>query len=106
MIVLPIRDGDWEMPIQFETVLRDHYYDVPEEMTKAKVWLLANPHRKPTIKGVRRFCVNWLNRGKKLRPVTAPVSSKSVYLTEPVQIDVDTSRKHLEAIKARIRRVA
>ena len=81
MIKLWVRGKDepWEMPRDFEFELRAAYYEVPEQMLKAQLWTLANPQRRPTVRGVKRFVVNWLSRSAKLKPV--PESSNSVAFT-------------------------
>ena len=79
MIRLPLKDGrEWTMPPEFEKLLMEQYHDVPEEMRKAMIWLEANPHRRKTLRGIRQFCVNWLNNAGKLRPATATQKSLSI----------------------------
>jgi len=72
MIRLPLKgikdseDSEWSMPMGFELQLRDTYCNLPEEMAKARMWLIANPQRRPTARGIRRFVVNWMNRDPRL----------------------------------------
>ena len=71
------------MPDEFEKLLMEQYFDVSTEMRKAMIWLEANPHRRKTARGIRQFCVNWLNNAGKLRP--ALTTSNSLMRTESTQ---------------------
>jgi hypothetical protein len=101
-IKLPLRDGDdWEMPPSFEMELNDHFMDVQTELSKARLWLLANPHRRKTKRGIRTFCLNWLNRAGKIRPAIAkPVSL--VRIEAP--INREEGREKLAQLRALIHR--
>jgi hypothetical protein len=83
VVRLPLKDGrEWQMPPEFEKLLMEQYFDVPTEMRKAMIWLEANPQRRKTLRGIRQFCVNWLNNAGKLRPATAPQNSLSIQRVE------------------------
>lgn len=111
MIRLETREGEWECPMQFELVLREKY-DVPsllKEINKMQLWLIANNgsdggrDRRPKIKGVRRFMVNWLNKECPLKPPLAIEVQKSLHFQGPPP-DRDKARGHLEAIKGMLKR--
>ena len=38
--------------------------DVTQELMKMAAWLDANPKRRKTERGIKAFCVNWLNRSQ------------------------------------------
>ena len=38
---------------------------VRREANLARAWLLANPRRRKTVRGMDRFLVNWFNRAQK-----------------------------------------
>ena len=98
----PLRDGtDWELPPSFEQELNEYFMDVAQELSKARLWLLANPHRQKTKTGMRRYCLNWLNRAGKIRPALhKPVSI--VRMEQP--IDREAGKERLAALKAMIHR--
>lgn len=48
--------------------------NVPQEFSKARTWVLANPHRKLT----QRFFANWVNRAKlDVRTMSAPLEQQA-----------------------------
>ena len=98
----PLRNGEqWELPPTFEQELNEHFHDVQQELAKARLWLVANPHRQKTAIGMRRYCLNWLNRAGKLRPSLAkPVSI--VRTEQPV--NREAGKEKLAALKAMIHR--
>ena len=38
--------------------------DVTYELRKMREWLIANPTRKKTLRGIRKFIINWLGRAQ------------------------------------------
>jgi hypothetical protein len=62
--------------------------DVRQQIASARQWLLANPSRRKTKRGMRRFVVSWLDRrqneGRTLpsRPSTGPPPGKRMNVVE------------------------
>lgn len=56
--------GQWRVPPEFYGMLKRSYQtlDVDHELRKAYAWLMANPGKRKTSRGMTRFLVNWLNR--------------------------------------------
>jgi hypothetical protein len=56
--------GQWRVPPEFYGTLKTSYHtvDVDRELRKAYAWLVANPSKRKTARGMSRFLVNWLNR--------------------------------------------
>lgn len=68
---LPLDDGtNWEVPASFQRELVEVYsgFDLSDEFAKMKAWLIGNPDRRKTKRGVKRFIVNWLNKAFDGRP--------------------------------------
>jgi hypothetical protein len=63
----PVKGGEW-YPLEagYLVALQSHYpaLDVAAECLKARDWLDANPRRRKTWRGMRRFLVGWLNHAK------------------------------------------
>ena len=64
--------------------------DVVAEIRRAYEWILANPDRRKTAKGMRRFLFNWLSRA---------VDSRSTSRAPPGPVLSDLERRNLEATK-------
>ena len=56
--------GEWALTLAQVDIWRDLYptINVFDECRKAKAWLLANPSRRKTPRGMPPFLVNWLNK--------------------------------------------
>ena len=52
--------------------------DVGQEMRRMRVWLLANPQKRKTARGVRSFVVRWLGKARDGAKRVAPDGSKVV----------------------------
>ena len=65
--------------------------DVVSEIRKAYEWILANPDRRKTAKGMRRFLFNWLSR--------AVDGRRSTSRAPPGPVLSDLERRNLEATK-------
>ena len=64
---LPLIDGtSFEVTEQYFNELAGLYLgvDVDEQFRIIKAWLLANPTRRKTRKGIQRFITNWLTRAQ------------------------------------------
>ena len=63
VITLPMRDGR-EFEVSEKLVMElDPLYpavDVPQTLREMKGWLLGNPERRKTRKGMMRFITRWL----------------------------------------------
>lgn len=63
LITLPLRTGgDFEVRRSLVAELEPlcPAVDVPLTLTEMKLWLVGNPDRRKTPKGIRRFITNWL----------------------------------------------
>ncbi|WP_297029094.1 hypothetical protein, partial [Thermogutta sp.] len=65
--------------------------DVVYEIRKAYEWILANPDRRKTAKGMRRFLFNWLSR--------AADGRRSASRAPPNPLVSDLERRNLEATR-------
>jgi len=65
--------------------------DVVAEIRRAYEWILANPDRRKTAKGMRRFLFNWLSR--------AVDGRRSTSRAPPGPVLSDLERRNLEATK-------
>jgi hypothetical protein len=76
--VFPCRSGEWEAPTidVAEWELAYPRLDVGAELTRACVWLDANPGRRKTQTGMRRFLVAWLARTEDKRSRANPPPTK------------------------------
>lgn len=75
----PTDGPDWELSEEQLATFCETYptLNVVRECQKASLWLMVNPSRRKTAKGMPRFLVNWLNRAEGLQPkarVQAPVN--------------------------------
>lgn len=63
LITFPLREGG-EFPVTTDLVAELEplcpAVDVPETLKEMKLWLVGNPDRRKTRKGIRRFIANWL----------------------------------------------
>jgi len=60
---LPLEDGSrWEVPPQFQQELAEVFprVAIADEIAKMKAWLLCNPARRKTRRGIKRFVGNWI----------------------------------------------
>ena len=65
VIFLPLNDGT-EYPVSQEQC---HEWaglypavDVIQQLRQMRAWLIANPRRRKTVRGINGFIVNWLSR--------------------------------------------
>ena len=74
-VSLPLKEIGQEVILDYNfiTELKECYplVDLNEELLKMRVWLLANPSKRKTNKGMPRFVNSWLNKVK----VEAPTDS-------------------------------
>jgi hypothetical protein len=67
-IEFPVRDGQWwTLAPSLQAELEQDYpaVSVAAELRKARAWLVANPRRRKTARGMPRFLVGWLNRANR-----------------------------------------
>ena len=70
-IAFPSKSGEWWL--LFDTDFQELQQGFPhlsarevaEEICAAFAWLMANPSKAKTKKGMRRFLVNWISRARK-----------------------------------------
>lgn len=64
-ITLPVQGGAGFEISEEQVSLWEKTYgntDVKSELAKAREWLIANPKRRKTRRGMAKFCVSWLSR--------------------------------------------
>jgi hypothetical protein len=72
IVKIPLRDGsEYEIPEQFWLELCALYYGVETELYRMRLWCLANPDRRKTRRGARRFVFNWVNKACQVKPKVA-----------------------------------
>ena len=60
---LPLKDGSLWYPLTADVVAWNAAFptlNLSQEFTRMQLWLHANPTRRKTAKGIRKFAVNWL----------------------------------------------
>ena len=65
---LVMKDGkDYAIEREFLATMRDCYpdVDIDKELLKMKGWLISNPDRRKTKRGMPRFINNWLSTSPK-----------------------------------------
>ncbi len=62
-MTFPTKQGEWELTDAEIGHLNNQYLrlDLYGELRKACAWLEANPSRRKTQRGMKRFIVGWLN---------------------------------------------
>jgi uncharacterized protein YlbG (UPF0298 family) len=63
----PTKRGEiFQLDESFALELRNTYprIDVAHQLQKARLWLIANPSKQKTLKGMTRFLNNWMNNQK------------------------------------------
>lgn len=73
--------------------------DVMQALRGMKAWLLANPERQKTLRGIKRFITNWLERKQNQAPARDPSSGFQPIRT-PRQTQTDTFNAMAQAILA------
>mgnify|MGYP003669582688 CR=1 FL=1 len=66
-IVMPLKDGtNIMLGNSFMTELEKTYpfKDINQELQKMRTWLIANPEKQKTRRGISRFVSNWLSQHK------------------------------------------
>lgn len=71
---------EWQIPAEFFRNLETCYpgIDLVAELRKALAWILANPGRRKTARGMPRFLTSWLNRYVDSRNRAPPPSRPAV----------------------------
>lgn len=64
LIVLPLKNGEYKITQEGFNKLCELFpnSDVMQALRNMKAWLLANPNKRKTAKGVMRFITGWLTR--------------------------------------------
>ena len=98
----PLRDGtDYEVS-ETEIAMRQQAYpgiDVAQEYCKMQQWLLANPKKRKTARGINAFICNWLNRQEPIREKPVPHAA-SHQKFEPERAKVMTKEVGMAALAA------
>ena len=69
---LTLKDGSLWSPLAADVAAWTAAFpslDLAQEFTRMELWLQANPARRKTAKGIRKFAVNWLLRAASSRVV-------------------------------------
>lgn len=104
--MIPLRDGtDYEIPEDFVRELNALYYGVETEFYRMRLWCLANPDRRKTKRGARRFVFNWINKACQVRPkareVCKSVQTRIVPVSaEPLEVRKENLARLKEALKS------
>lgn len=73
----PLKDGtEYDIDEDFVKQMKELYpkVDVDQEFLAMKGWLVGNPTKRKTKKGMPRFITGWLGRDKKSAPDTKPTT--------------------------------
>ena len=103
-MLFPLENGqEWQLPQELEAELHKTYLNVDVELAKARIWLIANPARRKTKRGMGRFLASWLARTGQLRPVAIPYSIRSQDLIHEAPSDRTVARAAMQQIKQMVR---
>lgn len=94
---IPLRDGNgYEIPEDFLAELNALYYGVETELYRMRLWCLANPDRRKTKRGARRFIFKWINKACQIKPKL--VTNALPLVDKPLE-PLDTRLTRLAALK-------
>ena len=98
---IPLQSGlEYEIPEDFLAELNALYYGVDTELHRMRLWCLANPERRKTSRGAKRFVFNWINKACQVRPKAA---ARAVQVSPPPAEPLATRLSHLANLKAAIK---
>lgn len=65
-MLLPAKKEDYPIPPSFIQDMRECYpqIDIDRELIKMRAWLISNPNKLKTHRGMKRFINSWLSRAK------------------------------------------
>ena len=109
MISIKLRDGSMHQIEDVEIrMLQDSYphVAVEKEIKAAAAWCEANPSRRKTARGVRRFVNGWLARAKEAKPRTVAYAAahKKFEPEKPKKINREVGQAGIQALKAAMRK--
>jgi hypothetical protein len=84
------------MPDDFLAELNALYYGVETELYRMRLWCLANPDRRKTRRGARRFVFNWINKACQIKPKLA---ERALPLVEKPCESLDTRKEKLAELR-------
>ena len=104
--LIPLADGsDYEPEASFIEELDAIYAGVGNELQKMRLWCLANPVRRKTRRGVKRFMFNWIVKACKPKvKVVESVRMRGVMLATPPIESLEVRRLHLKELKCALRK--
>ena len=74
---VPLRDGTYfDIDQTFYNELCQLYYGVDTELYRMRLWCLANPDRRKTRRGAKRFVFNWVNKACQIKPKAVSAVSR------------------------------
>lgn len=89
-------------------MLRESYprIDVDAELRKMAEWCRANPQRRKTQSGIKRFITNWLNRTpeRKERATTFAAAHKPFEPEKPKVMTKEVGKAGIQALKEALRK--
>ncbi len=83
---LPLKDGSLWFPLTSDVAVWNAAFpnlNLSQEFTRMHLWLHANPTRRKTAKGIRKFVVNWLLRASSSHVVVPLPEHMKEQITEP-----------------------
>ena len=95
---IPLNNGqEYDIPEDFLTELNSLYFGVETELHKMRLWCLANPDRRKTSRGAKRFVFNWINKACQVKPKAAARAPTPAITVTPESLEV--RRGHLAKLK-------
>lgn len=106
------RDGVWICPDDYYQACCDQYgqHNVDGEFKNAAFWLLSNPAKRKTARGMKKFLGSWLQRKAErdptFKPVELPTPTRRNFhtgeLTEQQKADSERGRALLSGLKGNL----
>jgi hypothetical protein len=97
MVKIPLKDGtEYELPEQFWRELCETYYGAETELYRMRLWCLANPDRRKTRRGARRFVFNWINKACQIKP---KLTERALPLVEKPREPLESRKERLAELK-------
>ena len=98
---IPLKDGsDYAIPEDFLAELNKLYFGVETELYRMRLWCLANPDRRKTKRGARRFVFNWINKACQIKPKARGIAVAAVasISAEPLEVRQENLAKLKKAL--------
>lgn len=103
MLTIPLRNGtEYEIPTAFLAELDLVFYGVETECYRMRLWCLANPDRRKTKRGARRFVFNWINKACQVRPI-AKAKTATLEVHRPAMEPIEVRQERLAKLKGALK---